>query len=72
MKLESIRVGKYEIMPKAFLTVLFTLFLMGVLLGAYIAAKEDNPDMNLFFMSIFSIPILMIMYKPIKKGIIKS
>lgn len=73
MKIKSIKTGKRELKPKAFLAILFTLFLIGVLLGAAVAAKEDSLDTNiLVLMPMFSIPIFLILYKPIKNGVIKN
>ena len=72
MKIQSLIIGKYKITKEAILKIAFSFFSLGILIGVYFAAKEDNPHTTFqYILPIFFIPTILLMYKPIKKGIIR-
>lgn len=72
MKITSLKIGKYLITKKAIFNILFALFLLGILIGVYVASIEDDPNSKMgIILPMFYIPIVLIIYKPIKKNIIK-
>ena len=68
--MNDIKLGNWIITKKAILGVISGLFFFGVLLGANIALVENSQkDINWISIMLFYLPIIFILYRPIKKGI---
>lgn len=70
-ELKEIKIGSMILTKRANLLIMFALFLFGILLGAFVGLAEDvESGLNWPILLIFYIPIVFILYKPLKKSII--
>jgi len=61
---------KWNLSKEAIFRVVFILFLFGIMIGANIAYKEDSGhNLPIPILMIFLIPITIIFYRQIKKGL---
>ena len=70
-ELKEIKIGSVILTKRANILIIGALFLFGILLGAFAGLSEDvESDMNWPLLFIFYIPILFMLYKPLKKSIV--
>jgi len=71
--MKDIKIGKWVITRKSIISIITCLFSLGVIIGSAIAQSIDlGKNINWIFVCLFFIPIVLIHYKPITRGIHKE